>query len=335
MMRAVGTTATILWQAKEGEMRYRRFGKTDLTISEITFGALRFVDGAQAKNDEALGRRALLDALDAGVNTIHSSYEYGTRWALEKILAEHPRRADLHHVIKVPSPDYSDPGFSDDQFRAHVETALRELKTDRIAIVQHLQRGVPKDIIYDERGDPERIARMKETNAALAETAQTMRQEGKLGYVMTFPHTHGYAKPAVASGAFDGLIAFWNFLETEMLDVFDDCAERGMGAFSMRPYLQGIITDKRADRSKLAADDPKRNPAWDAQYALFDRVQGEIGDEITSWSDAAIRFALSHPAITSVVVSLNNPEQVRTALAAIDGRTFERDFVERVAALAR
>ncbi|MFU8825136.1 aldo/keto reductase, partial [Yoonia sp.] len=142
-------------------MRYRRFGNTELQISEITFGALRFVDGAQATNDEELGRRALLDALDAGVNSIHSSYEYGTRWALEKILAQHSKRADLHHVIKVASPDYADQDFSDMQFRNHIETALRELKTERIAIVQHLQRGVPKDIIYDQRGDPARIANME------------------------------------------------------------------------------------------------------------------------------------------------------------------------------
>ncbi|MFN3973296.1 MAG: aldo/keto reductase [Gemmobacter sp.] len=316
-------------------MRYRKFGKTDLEFSEITFGALRFVDGAQAKNDEDLGRRALLDALDAGVNAIHSSYEYGTRWALERILAEHPRRAELHHIIKVPSPDYTDPGFSDAQFRTHVETALRELKTERIAIVQHLQRGVAKDIIYDERGDPDRLARMDATNAALTETAEAMRREGKLGYVITFPHTVGFARPAIASGAFDGLIAFWNFLETEMLDVLDDCAERGLGAFSMRPYLQGIITDKRANRSSLSADDPKRDPAWDRHYDLFVRVQTDLGPDIASWSDAAIRFALSHPAITSVVVSLNNPDQVRAAIAAIDGRTYDRAFVERVAGLAR
>lgn len=316
-------------------MQYRKFGKTDLEFSEITFGALRFVDGAQAKNDEDLGRRALLDALDAGVNAIHSSYEYGTRWALERILAEHPRRADLHHIIKVPSPDYIDPAFSDAQFRTHVETALRELKTDRIAIVQHLQRGVAKDIIYDERGDPDRIARMAATNAALTETAAVMRKEGKIGYLITFPHTVGFAKPAVASGAFDGLIAFWNLLETEMLDVYDDCAARGLGTFSMRPYLQGIITDKRANRAALPEDDPKRDPAWDAQYALFARVQAELGAEIGSWNDAAIRFALSHPAITSVVVSLNNPNQVRAALAAIDGRIYDRALVDRVAALAR
>lgn len=314
-------------------MRYRRFGTTDLEISEITFGALRFVDGAQATNDEELGRRAILDALDAGVNTIHSSYEYGTRWALEKILSQHPRRADLHHIIKVPSPDYADPGFSDRKFRDHVETALRELKTERIAIVQHLQRGVPKDIIYDERGDPARIENLSDTNAALHETVEALRQEGKIGYVITFPHTVGYAKPAVASGAFDGLIAFWNFLETEMLEVFDDCHARGMGVFSMRPYLQGILTDKRADRDKLPSEDPKRETAWDRQYALFNKIQEELGSEIASWSDAAIRFALSHPAITSVVVSLNNPEQVRSALNAIDGQTFDRELVARVAAL--
>lgn len=315
-------------------MKYRKFGNTDLEFSEIIFGALRFVDGAQARNDEDLGRRALLDALDAGVNTIHSSYEYGTRWALEKILSEHPNRVDIQHIIKVPSPDYADKQFDKGNFRAHVETALRELKTDRIAIVQHLQRGVLKDIIYDERGDPARIAAMADTNAALADTAAQMRAEGKLGYVVTFPHTVGYARTAVASGGFDGLIAFWNFLETEMLPVFDDCAARNMGVFSMRPYLQGILTDKRADRHALAAEDPKRGSDWDAHYALFDRIKAELGDEIDSWDGAAIRFALSHAALSGVVVSMNNPDQVRAALAAVEGPRFDRTFLERVAQLS-
>lgn len=316
-------------------MKYRRFGNTELEFSELTFGAGRFVDGTQAKNDAELGRLAFLEALDEGVNAIHSSAEYETRWMLEDILADHPRRNDLHHIIKVPTPDYTDPGFSAEEFRKQVEDALRELKAERIAIVQHLQRGVPKAIIYDERGDPQRLARMAETNAEMKEIAATLRKEGKIGYLITFPHTHGFAGPAVASGAFDGLVAFWNLLETEMLDVFDDCAEHGMGVFAMRPYLQGVITDKRKDRSALAADDYRLKPEWDARYALFAKVQAEIGSAVGSWNDAAIRFGLSHPAITSVVVSMNNPSQVKAAVASLNGEPFDRELVERVAALAR
>jgi aryl-alcohol dehydrogenase-like predicted oxidoreductase len=311
-------------------MRRRRFGSTDLVVSEVTFGALRFVDGAQARNDERLGKRALLEALASGVDTIHSSHEYDTRWALGDVLASHPKRHDLHHVIKVLTPDYADPGFDEATFRRLIEDALRELHAERIAVVQHLQRGVPKEVIYDERGDPPRIRAMTAVNEDLRAAFDKLRDAGKVGHLATFPHTPGFAAAAIRSGAFDGMVAFLNLLETEMWPYFEEMRERGMGLLSMRPFLQGIITDKRARRADLAADDPKRAPAWDATYARFERLQAVIGREVRSWTDLAIGLALADPLVASVIVGMNSPEQVRLVLAAADGAHPDRAFVERV-----
>jgi len=44
------------------------------------------------------GKRALERALERGVNFIHSSYEYGTRWAVGKVLKNHPRRGELQTI---------------------------------------------------------------------------------------------------------------------------------------------------------------------------------------------------------------------------------------------
>ncbi len=54
------------------------------------------------------GKKALERALERGVNFIHSSYEYGTRWAIGDVLENHPKRHELHHIIKVPIPDFKD-----------------------------------------------------------------------------------------------------------------------------------------------------------------------------------------------------------------------------------
>ena len=59
-------------------------------------------------NDDQLsrnGRSALERALKRGVNFVHSSYEYGIRWSMGSVLADHSRRHDIHHIIKVPVPD--------------------------------------------------------------------------------------------------------------------------------------------------------------------------------------------------------------------------------------
>jgi aryl-alcohol dehydrogenase-like predicted oxidoreductase len=314
-------------------MRYRRFGTTDLEVSEVTFGAMRFVAGNMGQNDEQTGKRALEAALDGGITTIHSSYEYGTRWALGDVLQGHPRRHELHHVIKVTVPDFTDSGFDAAKFRGQVEDALRDLHAERIAVVQHLQRGVANDVIYGEAGDAPRIAAMPEVNAALLETFAQLKREGKVGWLATFPYTPGFAEAAIESGAFHGMVAFFNLIETEMVPLLDAMRERGMGYFTMRPFLQGLLTDKRAGDVHLPPGDAGRRRAWEAYYPRFARLQEELGAEVRSWSDLAIKFALADPLMCSVILSMNTPEQVAGVLAAADGDYPDAALVRRVAAI--
>ena len=71
-------------------MHYRKFGNTDLEVSEICFGPMRFAATEQGEDElSATGKRAL----ERGVNFIHSSYEYGTRWAVGQVLKNHPQSA--------------------------------------------------------------------------------------------------------------------------------------------------------------------------------------------------------------------------------------------------
>ena len=311
-------------------MRHRRFGKTDLELSEITVGAMRFVPGLHQKNDLEEGKAALQAALANGVTTIHSSYEYGTRYALGEVLSRHKGSGRLQHIIKATVPDYDDGRFIPEKFRDMVETALRELHAERIDIVQHLQRGVDKGIIYDERGDPARIAAMPTVNAALRETFDKLKDEGKVGYLCTFPHTPGFAEAAIKSGTFDAMVAFFNLAETEMVPFFDAMRERGMGYVTMRPYCQGLLTDKWQDPSKLPAGDPRLGPDLAHIRERFQRLQAEFGSEVESWTSLAVKFALADPLFPSVILGMTTVAQVETAIAAADGDYPDPAFIQRV-----
>ncbi len=311
-------------------MRHRRFGSTDIELSEVTFGSMRFVSGNLGRRDDAVGKRALEVALANGVTAIHSSYEYGTRWAVGEVLRDHPRRHEVRHIIKVATPDFDDAGFDEAKFRGRVEEALKETGAERIAIVQHLQRGVGRDVINDARGDPARLAAMAAVNERLAAAAARLKAEGKIGALACFPYTAGFAGPAVASGIFDGVVAYYSLVETELVPLMAEMRRRGMGFVTMRSLLQGLLTDKRADRTKLAADDPRRKPAWDGAYARFERLQRELGREVGSWQVLAIKFALADPLFPSVILSMNRPEQVEATLAAADGDYPDPSFIARV-----
>ena len=89
-------------------MKYRKYGKTDLKVSEICFGTMRY---APEKNNEQVkeAKRGLEEAIDLGINFIHSSYEYGTRWLTGEVLGQHPKRHELHHIVDVVDRRQSQP----------------------------------------------------------------------------------------------------------------------------------------------------------------------------------------------------------------------------------
>ena len=305
-------------------MNYRKFGSTDLEVSEICFGPMRFAAKEAGDDDKSqAGRSALEHAIDRGVNFIHSSYEYGTRWSMSRVLKDHPKRHDLHHIIKVPVPDFDDGGIFDAaKFRLRVEEALRDLHTDRIDVLQHLQRARPND---DELRIPDIVA----TNEAMLECFSQLRTEGKVGWLTTFPYTPGFATETLKTGAFRGMVAYYNPIEMEMADFFPQMEAEGQGFFCIRPFMGGLLTDRRIDRSQLPADDRFQETNWDGAYARLDQLKAALSDTVTSWTEFAIKFGLCHPIVTSLIVGLNSIEQVDGVLDAANGNYPDRAVFEK------
>ena len=305
-------------------MRYRKFGNTDLEVSEICFGPMRF--SAKEPGEDAIsqtGQRALEHAIDRGINFIHSSYEYNTRWAMSRVLKNHPKRHDLHHIIKVPVPDWDDKGeFNPAKFRLRIEEALRDLHTEHIAILQHLQRDRPND-------DDLRIPNIPATHEPLLECFTNLKEEGKVSYLTTFPYTPDFAENVIHTGVFSGMVAYYNPIEMEMAEFFARMEARGQGFFCIRPFMGGLLTDHRARRSQLSADDRFQDARWDAAYKRLEKLQAALGDVIGSWTDFAVKFSLCHPTVTSLIVGLNSVEQVDGVIDAANGEYPDRAVFEK------
>ena len=305
-------------------MQYRRLGGTDLDVSVICLGPMRAATKSPADDAKSkAGEAALRAALDTGVNFLHSSYEYETRWMMERVLKDHPKRHDVHHVIKVPVPDFKDGGrFDAAKFRLRIEEALKDLHAERIAVLQWMWRSEPNE---DSLRLPMLPAVMDDVWASFTK----MRDEGKVGYLMTFPYTVPCAKAALDTGRFAGLIAYYNPLEMEMAELFAEMGRQDKGFLCIRPLYEGILTDGR-DPARMTADDRFR----DAKYAkdLARRVKiaetfaAEIGDSMTGF---AIRFALASPVVASVIVGLNSPTQAEGIAAVLDAPIPDPSVVTR------
>jgi aryl-alcohol dehydrogenase-like predicted oxidoreductase len=242
-------------------MDYRNFGNTDLEVSEICFGPMRF-SAKESGSDERseTGKRALERALERGVNFIHSSYEYGTRWAIGEVLKDHAKRQDIHHIIKVPVPDFDDGGrFDTAKFRLRVEEALRDLHTERIAVLQHLQRARPNE--------PTALTRYRrhQRRAARGFLETERRRQGRLPHDV--PLLAGLRLPGPVDGRLQWQVAYYNLLEMDMAEFFPAMEEQGQGFFCIRPFMGGLLTAPRADRDKLPAGDRMLDERWGPAYA--------------------------------------------------------------------
>ena len=295
-------------------MMYRKLGGTNLEISAICLGPMRWADKESGDDDKAkAGEMALRRALDAGVNFLHSSYEYGTRWMMGRVLQGHPKRNELHHIIKVPAPDFNDQDhFDPAKFRLRVEEALSDLHAERISLLQWMWRSDPNT---DER----RLPLLENILDQVVATFEKMRDEGKVGYLMTFPYTVPCAKAALETGKFSGLIAYYNLVEMEMAALFDELGEHQMGFIAIRPLYQGILTDQRNEQASLPAADRFADEKFARDFAKRKQIaqtfREEIGESMTRF---AIRFALASPVVASVVVGMNRPEQVDGVVSALE-----------------
>jgi len=311
-------------------MQYRRLGGTDMDVSTICLGPMRAAAKTPGDDEKSrAGEAALRAAIDGGVNFIHSSYEYGTRWMLERVLRDHPKAGELHHVIKAPVPDFDDAGrFDADKFRLRIEEALRDLHADRIDVLQWMWRSRPNN-------DELRVPMLDRIIDDLAAAFEQLRDEGKVGWLMTFPYTVGSAKAAIDTGRFAGLIAYYNLAEMEMAGLFDQLKERSMGFLSIRPLFQGILTDQR-DPKRISADDRFRDERFAADLKKRGKIVEAFGEEIgESMTDFAIRFALAEPLVASAIVGINTPAQAEGMLAAADAPPLPADIVDRAYALWR
>jgi len=305
-------------------MKYRRLAGTDLDVSVICLGPMRAATKGPADDAKSkAGEAALRAALDAGINFLHSSYEYDTRWMMERVLRDHPKRHDVHHVIKVPVPDFKDDGrFDPAKFRRRVEEALSELHAERIAVLQWMWRSDPNE-------DPLRVRMLPGLMDDLMTAFGKMKDEGKVGHLMTFPYTVPCARAAIETGNFAGVIAYYNPIEMEMAELFPEMERRGMGFLAIRPLYQGILTDAR-DPARMTAEDRFSAPTFARDLARRARIAetfaAEIGGSMTGF---AIRFALSSPLVGSVIVGLNSPDQVAGVAAAVEGDLPDPSLVAR------
>ncbi len=309
------------WQATcyVASVKLRTLGRTGIQVSGIGFGAWAIGGNmwGGARDDDA--RAALRRARERGINLVDTALEYGDGHS-EQLVGEVAREGwkDLVIATKVPPRAMQWPApvgapiedfFPPAWIRECCERSLRHLRVERIDLLQlHVwaDAWTDRDEWY--------------------ETLTALRQQGKLRLIGVSINSHDPASAVrlARSGRVDVLQVQYNVFDQSPEDqLLPACLEHGVGVLARVPFDESALTGKlRADTTFPPGDFRASYFEGDLlaeTVARVDELRPILEPAAGSMARGALRFCLSHPAVSAVIPGMRNVAQVDDNVGAIEG----------------
>jgi aryl-alcohol dehydrogenase-like predicted oxidoreductase len=271
----------------------RPLGRTGVNVTTLGFGAmeLRGAPRGPAITDQE-AERVLNGVLDAGINFVDTSIDYGRSEELIGRFISH-RRREYFLASKcgcVVGGAQGEHVHTAENIRRGVENSLRLLKTDHLDLVQ-FHRSLTQEEF--------------EKDGALQEAIK-LKGEGKvrfLGVSGTLPNL----VEQIEMGVFDAFQIPYSALQRDHEDVIAKAAQAGAGTIIRGGVARGAPTDW--ERTNYMVPGSTMKDRWE-QARLDDLLDGVTRIEFT------LRFTLSHPGVSTTIVGTRNPEHLRDNLRA-------------------
>ena len=313
-------------------MNYRTLGKTGLQVSEIGYGAWGIGKGMWigAEDDESI--RALNKAIDLGLNFIDTALVYGDGHS-ETLVGQvvRGRSERIYLASKIPPKNYQWPAqrgvpvreaFPADHVIASTEESLRNLGLETIDVQQF-------HVWSDEWVDQD------DWLGAI----QKLKKQGKIRF---FGVSINDCQPEnairlVETGEVDTVQVIHNIFEQAPEDrLYPACEKHQVGVIVRVPLDEGSLTGKITPDSKFDASDFRsRYFGGDRKQQVYDRVQkivSDLGISLDQMPETALRYILSHPAVSTVIPGMRSVRNVERNCQASDGEGLTKAKVEQLKA---
>jgi aryl-alcohol dehydrogenase-like predicted oxidoreductase len=296
-------------------VKLRRLGRTGLTVSEIGFGCGP-TGGLLIRGTPAERREALACALDLGINYFDTAPGYGTG-ASESNLGESLQslRASAVVATKV-ALDWDSLGDIQGFIERSVEDSLRRLRRQEVEIIQLHNRVAPQRAPRASAGTGALLALEDVLDGGgVLEAFERLRTRGLVRFLgcSAFGGDMSLVQRLIESGRIDLLTLHYSMLNrTAWSDAAADsesdyrrmgrrAAAREMGTVALRVLEGGaMLTQGGGARASV------RSVTAILAGAGIDPAEG------------AVRFALSNPDVSAVLVGFSNRGQIRSAARCSD-----------------
>ena len=325
-------------------MEKRIFGRTGLELSVLGLGC-GAVGGLMVRGDPLDQERTIARAIDAGVNYFDTAVQYGSGESeknLGRILQElKPADAVVGTKVRLPSAEFD---HIADVVATSLEGSLARLRRDRVEIF-HLHN------VITEAGGGETLSVQRVLDEVVP-AFERLRQQGKIRFLgLTAIGDTAALYRVIDASVFNSAQVVYNMLNpsasTELPPnypaqdygrLFDHTRKAGVGVIGIRVLAGGALSGS-TERHPIASPPPEpigSAMSYEADVTRARRLMPIVQEGFAAnLTEAATRFAISHPAIGTILVGVAAPHQFENALAAVEKGPLPPAALDRLSTLLR
>ncbi|MFM6967972.1 MAG: aldo/keto reductase [Microbacteriaceae bacterium] len=314
-------------------MEFREFGDTGWKVSEIAFGGWQ-LGGTWGEVDDNDSVATLLHAYEQGINFVDTAELYGEGRS-ESVVGRSLREWNGNKIyvatkvrpIRWPDPDDDAPvmrgRYPSWYLRETIEGSLTRLGVERLDLLQ-LHCWAP-DLVH---------------SLDWLETINDLRLEGKIDKVGVSLRDYRPNEGTIAAQLklVTSVQVIFNIFEqrpaTEGL--FDACEQSNTAAIARVPMDSGALSGlwtPDTHKSWLPGSVQSELFGGDRFAAVYDKVEQLkkiVAPYYPSLAEAAIRYSLSHPAVSATIPGMSNSRSVDRNVAYSDGQEFPQELTEKL-----
>jgi len=298
-------------------MEYRRLGRTDMTVSAISFGGWA-IGGSWGAVDDEQSMRALHAAVDTGMNFIDTADVYGDGRS-ERLVAR-LRRERPGDTIRVATkagrrlPRQTCEGYSRGNLTEWVDRSLRNLETEALDL---LQLHCPPTAVY--------------ASDDVFGVLDELVTAGKVRYYGVSVETTDEALAAMRHPGVQSIQIIFNMFRLKPVErVFPEARQRAIGILARVPLASGLLTGTLHRDTAFAPDDHRQfnregqafdkgetlsGVPYEAGLHAVERLRS-LAPNGTSLTQLALRWILMFDAVTCAIPGARSVAQARENGAA-------------------
>lgn len=306
-------------------MQYRRFGRTEMQVSEMGYGMWGLAGWKDSDDDETW--KSLLLSVELGCNFFDTAWAYGdglSEEILGKLLRQFPNKK-LYVATKIPPKNRKWPSkphfildevFPADYIEEYVNDSLKNLGTESIDLMQfHVWEDA-----WADRDD------WKETCARLT-------REGKVQHwgISINRWEPNNSLRTLETGQISAVQVIYNIFDQNPEDqLFPLCRKLDIGVIARVPFDEGTLTGTLTKDTVFPAGDWRGTyfvpenliPSVEHAEALKPLVPAGM-----TMAEMALRFILSNPDVHTTIPGMRRERNVRMNMATSDGKGLSLDLL--------